>query len=55
MFVICVVLVVIMSLVWGMYCGYEFFEYCVVCEGSEEYLDLEKYELCFCDFVSVLD
>ncbi len=31
-----------MSPAWGMYCGYEL-EHRAVREGSEEYLDSEKY------------
>ena len=30
---------------WGMYSGYELYEHVPVREGSEEYLDSEKYEL----------
>jgi len=30
---------------WGMYSGYELFEHVPVREGSEEYLDSEKYQL----------
>ncbi|WP_312096610.1 alpha-1,4-glucan--maltose-1-phosphate maltosyltransferase [Corynebacterium dentalis] len=34
-----------MSPLWGVYSGYELFEHVPVHEGSEEYLDSEKYEL----------
>ncbi len=30
---------------WGMYSGYELFEHVAASEGSEEYLDSEKYQL----------
>lgn len=30
---------------WGVYSGYELYEHVAVAEGSEEYLDSEKYEL----------
>ena len=34
-----------MSSSWGVYSGYELFEHVAAREGSEEYLDSEKYEL----------
>lgn len=34
-----------MSPLWGVYSGYELFEHIPVHEGSEEYLDSEKYQL----------
>lgn len=34
-----------MSPLWGVYSGYELYEHEAVAEGSEEYLDSEKYEL----------
>ncbi|MCE4194832.1 alpha-1,4-glucan--maltose-1-phosphate maltosyltransferase, partial [Mycobacterium tuberculosis] len=49
------VLAATMSPAWGMYCGYELFEHRAVREGSEEYLDSEKYELRPRDFASALD
>ena len=30
---------------WGMYAGYELYEYLPIREGAEEYLDSEKYEI----------
>ncbi len=45
MFAIRAVLASTMSPAWGMYSGYELFEHRPVREGSEEYLDSEKYEL----------
>ena len=45
MFAIRAVLASTMSPSWGMYSGYELFEHRAVREGSEEYLDSEKYEL----------
>ena len=35
---------------WGIYSGYELFEATPVREGSEEYLDSEKYQLRHWDF-----
>lgn len=34
---------------WGMYFGFELCEV-VVLLGKEEYFDLEKYQLCLCDY-----
>lgn len=45
MFAIRAVLAATMSPLWGVYSGYELFESVPVKEGSEEYLDSEKYEL----------
>jgi starch synthase (maltosyl-transferring) len=45
MFAIRAVLASTMSSTWGVYSGYELFEHRAVREGSEEYLDSEKYEL----------
>lgn len=45
MFAIRAALAATMSPLWGVYSGYELFEHQPVHEGSEEYLDSEKYEL----------
>ncbi|MGV0718755.1 alpha-1,4-glucan--maltose-1-phosphate maltosyltransferase [Mycolicibacterium sp. XJ662] len=45
MFAIRAVLAATMSSSWGVYSGYELFEHRAVREGSEEYLNSEKYEL----------
>ena len=45
MFAIRAVLAATMSTSWGVYSGYELFEHRPVREGSEEYLDSEKYQL----------
>ncbi|AHC26708.1 MULTISPECIES: alpha-1,4-glucan--maltose-1-phosphate maltosyltransferase [Mycobacteriaceae] len=45
MFAIRAVLASTFSSVWGVYSGYELYEHQAVREGSEEYLDSEKYEL----------
>jgi len=45
MFAIRAVLAATMSPSWGVYSGFELFEHRPVREGSEEYLDSEKYEL----------
>ncbi len=45
MFKIRAVLAALMSPSWGVYSGYELFEHIPVREGSEEYLDSEKYQL----------
>jgi starch synthase (maltosyl-transferring) len=45
MFAIRAVLASTMSSAWGVYSGYELFEHRAVREGSEEYLNSEKYEL----------
>jgi starch synthase (maltosyl-transferring) len=43
-----------MSPTWGVYSGYELFEHRPVREGSEEYLDSEKYQLRPRDFAAAL-
>ncbi len=43
-----------MSPSWGVYSGFELFEHRAVREGSEEYLDSEKYELRPRDFEAAL-
>jgi starch synthase (maltosyl-transferring) len=48
------VLAATMSPAWGVYSGYELFEHRAVREGSEEYLDSEKYELRPRDFAGAL-
>jgi starch synthase (maltosyl-transferring) len=45
MFRIRAVLAALLSPTWGVYSGYELFEHLPVREGSEEYLDSEKYQL----------
>jgi starch synthase (maltosyl-transferring) len=45
MFRIRAVLAAMMSPSWGVYSGYELFEHDAVREGSEEYLNSEKYQL----------
>jgi len=45
MFRIRAVLASMLSPAWGVYSGYELFEHMAVREGSEEYLDSEKYQL----------
>ena len=54
MFAIRAVLASTMSPTWGVYSGYELFEHQAVREGSEEYLDSEKYELRPRDFEAAL-
>jgi starch synthase (maltosyl-transferring) len=54
MFAIRGVLASTMSPSWGVYSGYELFEHRPVREGSEEYLDSEKYELRPRDFDAAL-
>ncbi|OBG84485.1 alpha-1,4-glucan--maltose-1-phosphate maltosyltransferase [Mycobacterium sp. E802] len=54
MFAIRAVLATTMSPSWGMYSGFELFEHRAVREGSEEYLDSEKYELRPRDFAAAL-
>ena len=54
MFAIRAVLAATMSASWGVYSGYELFEHRAVREGSEEYLDSEKYELRPRDFEAAL-
>ncbi|CAN5583933.1 alpha-1,4-glucan--maltose-1-phosphate maltosyltransferase [soil metagenome] len=54
MFAIRSVLASTLSPLWGVYSGYELFEHQAVREGSEEYLDSEKYELRPRDFDGAL-
>jgi starch synthase (maltosyl-transferring) len=54
MFAIRAVLASTMGSSWGVYSGYELFEHLPVREGSEEYLDSEKYELRPRDFEGAL-
>jgi starch synthase (maltosyl-transferring) len=54
MFAIRSVLASTFSPAWGVYSGYELFEHRAVREGSEEYLDSEKYELRPRDFEAAL-
>ena len=54
MFAIRAALAATMSPSWGVYSGYELFEHRPVREGSEEYLDSEKYELRPRDFDGAL-
>lgn len=54
MFAIRAVLAATMGPAWGMYSGYELFEHRPVREGSEEYLDSEKYELRPRDYAGAL-
>jgi starch synthase (maltosyl-transferring) len=55
MFAIRAVLAATMSPSWGMYSGYELYEHRPVREGSEEYLDSEKYQLRPRDFEGALE
>lgn len=54
MFAIRAVLAATMSPIWGVYSGFELFEHRPVREGSEEYLNSEKYELRPRDFDAAL-
>lgn len=54
MFAIRAVLAATMSPLWGVYSGYELFEHEAVAEGSEEYLDSEKYQIRHRDFDAAL-
>jgi len=54
MFAIRAVLASTMGSSWGVYSGFELFEHASVREGSEEYLDSEKYELRPRDFEAAL-
>ncbi|OHV03084.1 alpha-1,4-glucan--maltose-1-phosphate maltosyltransferase [Mycobacterium talmoniae] len=54
MFAIRAVLAATLSPAWGMYSGYELFEHRAVRDGSEEYLDSEKYELRPRDYAAAL-
>jgi starch synthase (maltosyl-transferring) len=55
MFAIRAVLAATMSPSWGVYSGYELYEHRPVREGSEEYLDSEKYQLRPRDFEGALE
>ncbi|MEU4711867.1 alpha-1,4-glucan--maltose-1-phosphate maltosyltransferase [Nocardia salmonicida] len=55
MFAIRAVLAATLSPTWGVYSGFELFEHQAVREGSEEYLDSEKYELRPRDFAGALE
>ncbi|MGV0606363.1 alpha-1,4-glucan--maltose-1-phosphate maltosyltransferase [Mycolicibacterium sp. XJ1904] len=54
MFAIRAVLASTMSSAWGVYSGFELYEHRAVREGSEEYLNSEKYELRPRDFDAAL-
>ncbi len=54
-FAIRAVLAATMSPLWGMYSGFELFENLPVKDGSEEYLDSEKYQLRHRDYEAALD
>ena len=54
MFAIRAVLACTLGPSWGVYSGYELFEHKPLREGSEEYLDSEKYELRPRDFAAAL-
>ncbi|MCW2685893.1 MAG: alpha,4-glucan--maltose-phosphate maltosyltransferase [Mycobacterium sp.] len=54
MFAIRAALAATMAPAWGLYSGYELFEHEAVREGSEEYLNSEKYELRPRDFEAAL-
>ncbi|HEY1573342.1 MAG TPA: alpha-1,4-glucan--maltose-1-phosphate maltosyltransferase [Pseudonocardiaceae bacterium] len=54
MFALRAALAATMSPSWGVYSGYELFEHLPVREGSEEYLNSEKYELRPRDFAGAL-
>ena len=54
MFAIRAVMAATMGTSWGVYSGFELFEHRAVREGSEEYLDSEKYELRPRDFDGAL-
>jgi starch synthase (maltosyl-transferring) len=55
MFAIRAVLAATMSPSWGVYSGYELFEHRPVRDGSEEYLDSEKYQLRPRDFEGAVE
>ena len=55
MFAIRAALAATLSPSWGVYSGYELFEHRAVREGSEEYLDSEKYQLRPRDFDGALE
>ncbi len=54
MFAVRATLAATMSPLWGVYSGYELYEHEPVAQGSEEYLDSEKYELRPRDFEGAL-
>jgi starch synthase (maltosyl-transferring) len=54
MFALRAALAATLSPTWGVYAGYELYESAAVREGSEEYLDSEKYELRPRDFAAAL-
>ncbi|MGH3760156.1 alpha-1,4-glucan--maltose-1-phosphate maltosyltransferase [Actinophytocola sp.] len=54
MFALRAALAATMSPTWGMYSGFELYEHEAVREGSEEYLNSEKYELRPRDFAKAL-
>ncbi|MCW4355441.1 alpha-1,4-glucan--maltose-1-phosphate maltosyltransferase [Hoyosella sp. YIM 151337] len=54
MFALRAALAATMSPTWGVYAGYELYEHVAVREGSEEYLNSEKYQLRPRDFVTPL-
>ena len=54
MFALRATLAATMSPLWGVYSGYELYEHEPVHEGSEEYLDSEKYQLRPRDFEAAL-
>ena len=54
MFAIRAVLAATLSPAWGVYSGYELFEHRSLRDGSEEYLDSEKYELRPRDYAAAL-
>ncbi|MGH3903546.1 MAG: alpha-1,4-glucan--maltose-1-phosphate maltosyltransferase [Pseudonocardiaceae bacterium] len=54
MFAIRAALAATLSPSWGVYSGFELFEHTPVREGSEEYLDSEKYQLRPRDFAAAL-
>jgi starch synthase (maltosyl-transferring) len=55
MFAIRAALAATLSPTWGVYSGYELYEHRPVREGSEEYLDSEKYQLRPRDFDAALE
>ncbi|MGK5531170.1 alpha-1,4-glucan--maltose-1-phosphate maltosyltransferase [Streptomyces sp. URMC 129] len=54
MFALRAALAATLSPTWGVYAGYELFEHRAAREGSEEYLDSEKYELRPRDYAAAL-
>jgi starch synthase (maltosyl-transferring) len=53
-FAIRAILAATLSPTWGVYSGYELFEHLPIREGSEEYLDSEKYQLRPRDFATAI-